>query len=140
MAETLKLNILSPERKLLDGAEVEVVTLSGSEGEIQILPGHAPMVGTLHTGTFQYRTSAGPVDGGVISTGFFEVKDDVVNVLAETVELREEIDVARAKAAQSKAEAALLAADLDEARFRKYQLKLQRSLIRQQAAGREFSA
>ena len=139
MAETLKLNILSPERKLLNEAVAEVVTLPGSEGQVQILPGHAAMVGTLHTGTFRYRAPGGAEESGAISTGFFEVKDDVVNVLAETIELRSEIDVARAKSAQSKAEAALKDSDMDEDKFRKHQLKLQRALVRQQAAAREYS-
>jgi F-type H+-transporting ATPase subunit epsilon len=137
MADTLKLNILSPERKLLDQTPVEVVTLPGSEGQIQILPGHAAMVGTLHTGTFRYRTAAGAEETGAISTGFFEVGPEFVNVLAETIELRSEIDVPRAQNAQSKAENALKDADMDEAKFRKYQLKLQRALVRQQAAARE---
>lgn len=68
---------------------------------------------------------------GVISNGFFEVNGDCVMVLAETLELRGEIDVARAKLAQQKAEKALQEAGIDEHRFRKYQLKLQRALLRQ---------
>ncbi|HAR44141.1 MAG TPA: F0F1 ATP synthase subunit epsilon, partial [Bdellovibrionales bacterium] len=52
-------------------------------------------------------------------------------VTAETLELKAEIDVNRAKKAQKLAEDALKAADLDEKKFKKYQLKLQRSLIRQ---------
>ena len=84
---TFKLSILSPERRLLENAEVEEVTLNGSEGEIQILPGHAAMVGTLETGEFRYRLAGGQKSGGVISSGFYEVRDDLVSVLAETLEV-----------------------------------------------------
>ena len=70
----------------------------------------------------------------MVSTGFFEVKSDEITLMAETIELKKEIDLQRAKNAQQKAETALLDAALDEARFRKYQLKLQRALIRQQVA------
>jgi F-type H+-transporting ATPase subunit epsilon len=129
----LKLTILSPQRRLLESAPVDEVTLFGSEGQIQILPGHAPMIGTLDTGTFRYKESTGNESSGVISYGFFEVKDDEVTLLAETLELRGEIDLNRAKRAQSEAEEALKQADLDEHAFRKYQLKLERALIRQQS-------
>jgi F-type H+-transporting ATPase subunit epsilon len=72
----------------------------------------------------------------VISSGFYDVKDDVVNVLAETVELAGEIDLDRARRAQKAAEDNLKSAELTESSFRKYQLKLERALIRQQTAGR----
>ena len=137
MADTLKLNMLSPERRILDSQTVEYVTLPGSEGEIQILPGHVPMIGTLETGVYSYRTSSGNAGAGVISSGFFEVLNDELNVLAETLELKSEIDVNRARAAQQKAESALMDADLDEHKFKKYQLKLQRAVIRQQFVDKE---
>lgn len=85
----LKLSILSPERRLLENAPVEEVTLNGSEGQIQILSGHAPMVGTLEAGEFHYRNATGQKTTGVIAAGFFEVQDENVYVLAESLELRE---------------------------------------------------
>lgn len=132
---TLFLTMITPERKLIDRETVELVTLFGSEGQIQILPGHVPMIGTLEAGTFLIRYQDGREEAGVISSGFFEVKGDEVKVAAETLELKKEIDVGRARAAQQKAEAALQAADLDEHRFKKYQLKLQRSVARQHIGG-----
>jgi F-type H+-transporting ATPase subunit epsilon len=135
----LKLSILSPERRLVERVEVDEITLPGSEGQIQILPGHAAMVGTLQAGGFAYHhagphTEKGSVFGA-LSTGFFEVKDDEVQLMVETLELKSEIDVDRAKKAQAAAEKTLLESDLDEHQFRKYELKLQRALIRQQVAG-----
>lgn len=134
MSESLKLTILSPERRLVEGVSVEEVTLSGSEGQVQVLPGHVPMIGTLQPGVFYYRSGGKDPVWGVISTGFFQVKEDEVYVMAETLELKSEIDVDRAKRAQQLAEETLKAADLDEHHFKKYQLKLQRSLIRQNLA------
>lgn len=130
----MKLTILSPERRLLESVAVEEVTLPTSEGQIQILPGHANLVGTLETGIFSYRTSEQSMSMGIITTGFFEVTNEDVTVMAETLELRGEIDIERAKRAQRLAEETLMAADLDSHRFNKYQLKLQRALIRQQLA------
>lgn len=135
MADTLKLNILSPERRLLDGFEVAVVTLPGAEGQIQVLPGHVPMVSVLNTGVFTYTLPNGTHESGFISTGFVEVLNDEVTVLAETLELKGEIDLSRARRAQERAEQELQGASLDEQKFRKYELKLQRAVIRQQFAG-----
>ncbi len=131
MAEYLKLSILSPVRGLAKDLEVKSITLTGSEGQIQVLPGHVPMVGVLETGEFTYESRQGEKVGGFISTGFFEVREDTVHVMGETIELEAEIDVARAKAAQQKAESMLHEAGLDEKTFRKYELKLQRAIIRQ---------
>ena len=83
----LKLTILSPERRLLEGLAVQEVTLHGSEGQIQILPGHAAMVGTLENGAFSYLAEGGLSAGGIISSGFFEVRGDLISVLAETIEV-----------------------------------------------------
>lgn len=129
----MKLTLLTPERRLLESAEVERVVLTGSEGQIEILPGHVQMLGTLESGTFAFSGSSDS-NSGFISTGFFEVKNDVVTILAETLELKKEIDLSRAESAQKKAEDALKDAALTQESFRKYQLKLERSLIRQQIA------
>jgi F-type H+-transporting ATPase subunit epsilon len=116
---------------------VQEVTLPGSEGQIQILEGHAPMIGTLETGIFHYRSVEGNLHAGMVSEGFFEVKNDTVSVMAEHLELKGEINLEQAKKAQYEAEEALKAADLDEHHFKEYQGKLQRALIRQQLANRE---
>lgn len=134
MSTGLKLSILTPERRLVEGIEIEQVTLPGSEGQIEILPGHAGIMGTLKTGAFSYQSPGKPLVVGVISTGFFEVNDSQISVMAETLELKSEIDLDRARRAQKLAEETLQAADLDEHKFNKYQLKLQRSLVRQQTA------
>ena len=130
----LKLNVLSPERRLLDGKPIHWITLPSSEGAIQVLPGHADMIGTLETGIFTYASVDGKEESGLVTTGFFEVTRDEVTITAEVIELRNEIDLDRAIAAQKKAEAALQENAGDTAAFRKQQLKLQRSLVRQQFA------
>ncbi len=134
---TLRISLMSPERKLLDKAEIRSVSLSGSEGQVQVLPQHAAMVGTLETGPFIIEYADGKSEHGVITTGFFEVRSNHVTLLAETVELAVEIDVGRARAAQAKAEEQLREAALTGSAFNKYQLKLQRALIRQEIAAKK---
>ncbi len=133
--ELLKLSILSPERRLAEGLVVEEVNLPGTQGQVQILPSHAPIVGVLQTGPFSYKKPGSEPVLGVISTGFFEVLGNHVRLMVETLELKGEIDLDRARKAQEMAEETLQKANLDEHQFRKYQLKLQRAIIRQQVAG-----
>jgi F-type H+-transporting ATPase subunit epsilon len=128
---TFNLSILAPERKLLQNEAVESLILTTVEGEIEVLPGHADMISTLDTGRFMFRQANGKKVVGVISTGFLNIEDGSVKVIAETIELAGEIDKNRAKQAQANAEKRLTEAGLDEHAFKKYQLKLQRSIIRQ---------
>lgn len=139
----MKLTIVSPERRVLDQAPATEVTLTTTEGQVQILPGHAPMMGGVETGRVSYRLSGASndaVEEAVVTYGFFEVKptdsagDEEVVLVAETFEFRREIDRERAKRAQAKAEAALRDSSLEGKDFLKHQLKLQRALIRQQTA------
>lgn len=131
---TLRLTLLSPERQLVRDCLVSEVTLTGSEGQIQILPGHADMIGTLETGVFSYRETSGETETGAISAGFFEVRGGTVTVTAETAEFKAEIDLHRARKAQLEAEEMLKAADLEPAHFHEHQARLERALIRQHVA------
>lgn len=133
--QTFSLSILAPERRLLLDEQVIAVILTSSEGEIDILPGHADMVSKLETGRFLYTLSNGKSFTGVISSGFVNVEKGAVKVLAETIELADEIDVSRARLAQETAEKMLIDASLDERSFKKYQFKLQRAIVRQNIGG-----
>ena len=137
MANTFNLSIYSPERKLLENEPATSLLLSTVEGESEILPGHVDMVSKLETGRFEYKTLTGKPVTGLISSGFINIENNSVKVLAETLELPNEIDVNRAKAAQLKAEQMLADASLGEHEFKKYQLKLQRAVVRQNIAGNQ---
>jgi len=128
---TFNLSIFSPERKLLQDEPVNSLIITTAEGEIEVLPGHADMVSQLTTGRFIFRSAKGDRITGVISTGFLNVENNTVKVIAETIELAGEIDRNRAKQAQANAEKMLSEAGLDTDAFKKYQLKLQRAIIRQ---------
>ena len=128
---TFNLSILAPERTLIKNESVGSLIITTSKGEIEVLPGHADMISTLETGRFIYQPTKGSKVVGVISSGFLNVENGSVKVVAETIELAGEIDLNRAKKAQLNAEKMLSEAALDEHSFKKYQLKLQRSIIRQ---------
>lgn len=125
----LKLTVLSADRRIVENVPANEVTLTGSEGQIQILPGHQKMVGNLEPGLFEYHSDAGE-DFGFISYGFFQIDGDQVTVTAETVELTSEINAERAKTALAKAENHLKTANLSEEERIKYARKLERARLR----------
>ena len=76
------------------------------DGEIGILPGHSPVLALLLDAPLRIETTEGTKVLVAVHGGFFSVDSDQVNVIAETAELAEEIDVERAKAALERAKAA----------------------------------
>jgi F-type H+-transporting ATPase subunit epsilon len=133
LPEAIELVVVTPERQLLRESVVEV-TIPGLEGELGVLPGHAPLMTELGIGELRYRvaTSSHPTSLAVIR-GFAEVLPDRVTVLAETAERAEEIDVNRAEAALARAEKRLASNDTNMD-WDRASAALQRSLIRIQIA------
>lgn len=129
------LNLVTPEKKLVAGAEIEEVFVPAYRGELNILPGHAPLMTTLSTGILRYRfkgeSELHPV---AISWGYCQVSPVGVNILAETAERPEEIDLARVNAARAKAAEKLALSDLNEEDLAKYQGKVERARIREEVA------
>jgi F-type H+-transporting ATPase subunit epsilon len=133
LPESIELIVVTPERQLLRETVVEV-TIPGLDGELGILPGHAPLITELGIGEMRYRTAASRnLAMLAILGGFAEVLPDRVTLLAETAELAEEIDLARAEAAKARAEKRLAShgADID---WDRASVSLQRALIRIQVA------
>jgi F-type H+-transporting ATPase subunit epsilon len=133
LPESIQLIVVTPERQLLRESVVEV-TVPGLDGQLGILPGHAPLMTELGIGELAYRasTSSQPIVLAVIS-GFAEVLPDRVTVLAETAERAEEIDLARAEEAKARAEKRLAAGDTN-IDWDRANIALQRSIIRIQIA------
>lgn len=128
------LTLVTPEKKLIAGKEVEEVTVPAFRGEIDVLPGHAPLMTTLSTGVLKYREKGGDVHRVAISWGYCQVGPAGVNILAETAERPEEIDLPRAEKTLSEAEARLAAADMDVEMLDKTLQKIQRARVRKDLA------
>ncbi len=126
----MTVDIVTPSKRILEGAHAVSLTIPSTRGELQILPGHADMLALLGTGVMKLVTD-GNVRKFAVSFGFAEVTKDRVTVLAETCEESVDIDKSRALNAQKKAEEAL-GHTLSDEHYRKQQLKLQRALVRQQ--------
>jgi F-type H+-transporting ATPase subunit epsilon len=125
---SLKIDIVTAER-IVYSAEVDAVIAPGVEGQLGILPHHAPLMTILQAGELVVR-KGGQEEIMAISGGFLEVRPDHVIVLADQAERAEEIDVARAEEARKRAEKRLAdrhAGGLDAARA---ETALRRALVR----------
>ena len=102
MAE-LHVELVSVEREVWSGEASQVIART-TEGEIGILPGHAPLLGQLADGGVVsiYQEGGSPLLAAVHG-GFLSVTDEGVTVLAEVAELADDIDTARAQAALDRA-------------------------------------
>jgi F-type H+-transporting ATPase subunit epsilon len=105
MAETIQLEIVTPERLVINEA-VEYIEIPGETGYLGVLPGHAPLITELAPGELAYRNGT-QTKRLAVAWGFAEVLQDKVTILAEAAERAEEIDTVRAEAAKKKAEADL---------------------------------
>ncbi len=109
---TIRCEIVSQDRTVFQG-DVDVIVLPGTEGEMGILPHHAPALALLKYGVIKVRHE-GREDLFAVSGGMAEVQPDIVTILADAVENVEEIDVIRAQAAKKRAEDALAKISPDE--------------------------
>jgi F-type H+-transporting ATPase subunit epsilon len=130
----IKLEIVTPERLVFDET-VDGVTLPGSEGELGVLPHHAPLVSTLGVGELRIR-SGGVEDWFAIVGGFVQVLPDKVVVMAETADLSSEIDLEKAAEARRDAERALESGYHEGADLSTARAALQAALLRERVAQR----
>lgn len=111
MADTLQLEIVTPEKKVVE-TRAEEVEIPGKNGYLGILPGHAPLITELSVGEISYRENS-TEQRLAVAWGFAEVLADKVTILAETAERPSEIDVERARKAKQRAEQRLSSGDPD---------------------------
>jgi F-type H+-transporting ATPase subunit epsilon len=109
MADTFQLQIVTPEKKVVDTA-AEEIQIPGKNGYLGVLPGHAPLITELAVGQVTFR-SAAKEERLAVAWGFAEVLPDKVTILAETAERPSEIDVERARKAKERAEQRLTSGD-----------------------------
>jgi ATP synthase F1 epsilon subunit len=131
----IQCEVVSQDRALFSGL-ADMVVAPGSEGEMGILPHHAPLLTSLKQGILRVRHD-GREEIFVLSGGVMEVRPNLVTVLADTGESVDEIDTARAEAARARAEALLQKGpppDTDE--YLAIEAALRRSTLRLEAVRR----
>ena len=103
---TMQLDIITAERVVYSD-QVSVVVAPGIEGELGILPHHAPLLTTLQPGEIRVVKEGEEDTFIAVSSGFLEVMANKVVILTDTAERAEEIDEARAQEAVQRAQESL---------------------------------
>lgn len=127
----LKLEIVTAER-VVYSEEVDVVVPPGVEGQLGILPQHAPLMTMLQPGELLVRRD-GEEESIFVSGGFLEVRGDKVVVLADTAERADEIDLDRVEDAKRRADERMKSPSTD-ADLAGAQAAMMRSLMRLKVA------
>jgi F-type H+-transporting ATPase subunit epsilon len=129
----LTIELVTPDRSVVH-EEVDEIQIPGAQGYLGVLPGHTPLLTTLQVGELWFRQGEEKVFVSV-AFGFAEILPDRVIILAQLAERAEEIDIARAEAAQARARERLNTptAEVD---FERARIALMKSLIRLQVASR----
>lgn len=125
----LRLKLITPERTVLS-EEVRSLTCPTEDGQITILPGHAPLVANLVSGEFIAK-GEGPERYLHVAGGVIEVrKNNEIVILADAAEHHFEIDIARAEEAKKQAEALLKEQHLADEEYATAAWLLQKNLSR----------
>jgi F-type H+-transporting ATPase subunit epsilon len=106
MAMTMHCDIVSAEEEIFSG-RVTLMTVTGTVGELGIMPGHAPLLTGIRPGPVRLKFDNGDEQVFFASGGFLEVQPGVVTVLADTAVRAEDLDEAAAVEAAKAAEHAL---------------------------------
>jgi F-type H+-transporting ATPase subunit epsilon len=130
----LRLEIVTPERMAFEG-DVDAVTCPGIEGELGVLPHHAPLLTTLGFGELRIRTG-NEVEYFAIAGGFLQVRPDKVVVMAETADLAAEIDLEAARRARVEAERVITEGFAEPADLARARAAMERALVRIRVAER----
>jgi len=131
---TFKLEIVTAERMVFS-EEVSALIAWGMEGQLGILPHHAPLMTMLQPGDLMIRKDK-EEEYLAISGGFLEVRPDKVIILADACERVDEIDIARAEEAKKRAQETMKAAPLT-ADAAAAEAALRRSIARLKVAERK---
>ena len=109
----LDLEIVSPERLLLS-RPVDMVVIPAAEGELGVLPGHAPMIVLLRGGTVRLYQGNQVTDRLFVSGGFAEITPTRVTVLADEATPVAEVSRAEGERRLAEAEAGYAAVDKND--------------------------
>jgi F-type H+-transporting ATPase subunit epsilon len=130
----LQLEIVTPER-LAFSDQVDAVFCPGVEGELGVLPHHAPLLSMLGVGELRIRKGSDE-EFFAIAGGFVQVRPDKVVVMAELADLSSEIDLEAAEEARNEAERAIRAGFDEPADLERARAAMERALLRIRVAER----
>jgi len=125
--KTIHAQILTPEGSKFDG-KILGITVPGASGSFQILHNHSPIVSALDVGAVEFQKEDGSIQTYAVSSGFVEMNDNTVTLLAERAIEPENIDAEQAQKdlAAAKEKIKDTKADSEEV---EHQIKVAKNLI-----------
>lgn len=131
----IRCEIVSQDRQVFSG-DADMIIVPGIQGEMGILPNHAPLLSTLKLGILRVRFQ-GEEQVFTIAGGVIEVQPDLVTIMADAAENVQEIDISRAREAKKRAEEILKKGPPpDSDSYLKLEAALRRSNLRLDAVRR----
>jgi len=131
----IRCEIVSQDRMVYEG-DADMVIVPGADGEMGILPRHAPLLSTLKYGILTVRSKE-QEEHFTIAGGVVEIQPDIITILADAAENVREIDVSRAEAARRRAEEYLKAGPPEDTdTYLAIEAALKRSSLRLEAVRR----
>lgn len=126
----MRLTALTPEKKLVFDEQVDEVTVPALKGELNILPGHSPLITTIETGLLRWKAKGSTTESvALISSGYCQVTAEGVNVLAESADFPQDIVKADYQKFLAETEPKLLTETLDDEHFESAQREVKRLRI-----------
>jgi F-type H+-transporting ATPase subunit epsilon len=132
----IRCEIVTPERTVFE-EDVDMVVAPGIEGQLGVLPHHAPLMTALTYGELIIHREGQEDEFIAIGGGFMEVGPDHVTILADSAERADEIDEERADAARRSAEETMAQKRREDVDLARAEAALRRSLIRLKVAKRK---
>ena len=94
--ELLQVELVAADRLVWSG-EAKMVIARTTEGDVGILPGHAPILSLLVDGVLDVQTAEGETWVAAVDAGFLSVAHNRISVLSEHAEMSHEIDLEKAR-------------------------------------------
>jgi F-type H+-transporting ATPase subunit epsilon len=132
MANMIKLDIVTPDKKVFEG-EIKSLVAPGIDGEFGILPGHAPFATALAPGVVELKKPDNTQELMAVSGGYIEVAHDSAVLLVETVDKAGEFDIERIKRNKEEQEKLLKSKTQQDVDYDRIQLELVREMSRLKA-------
>ena len=130
---SFKVKIIAPDRLFYEG-DADMIELTTTEGQIGVYKGHIPLTAVIAPGVVRVYESEGGVKSAALISGFVEILQDSVEVLAEIVEWPDEIDLKRAEEAKIRAERRL-SEKAAETNLARAELALKKAVARIETVG-----
>lgn len=131
--ETFKLQIITPTKVFYIG-DITMVEYNTTEGQVGVLASHIPMTQMIVPGKLSiYEANNENPKLGALHSGFVQIMPDVITIMAETIEWKEDIDINRAKEAKNRAEERLASLD-SSVDIKRAEFALKKAITRIQVA------